>query len=178
MGYEVTIMNPPAVASESAKEMAMIWINGAQCDPKAYVTLATEFQAQAAAKGYKIWVGIPHFYIADIPSPVEINAAIGAAEDQLKSAGWSSAELYISAHSLGTVFTQDHVLKNSDKFAGQILMGGGLLRTHRSNNNDTGLTHFDYPVPTLTISGTKDGLYRVTRAAEGYFHQFLNIEKS
>ena len=57
-------------------------------------------------------------------------------------------------------------------------MGGGILRTHRSNNNDTGLTHFDYPVPTLTICGTKDGLYRVTRAAEGYFHQFLNIEKS
>ena len=43
MGYEVTILNPPAVASEDAKEMAMIWINGALCDPKAYVTLAKEF---------------------------------------------------------------------------------------------------------------------------------------
>jgi len=55
-------------------------------------------------------------------------------------------------------------------------MGSGLLREHRSNNNDTGLTEFNYDVPTLSICGTKDGLFRVTRAAENYFHQFLNID--
>lgn len=54
-------------------------------------------------------------------------------------------------------------------------MGSGLLRDHRSNNNDTGLTEIAYNVPTISLIGTKDGLFRVTRAAENYFHQFLNI---
>jgi len=57
-------------------------------------------------------------------------------------------------------------------------MGSGLARELRSNNNDTGLTGFNYNVPTLSIFGTKDGLFRVTRAAENYFHQFLNIQAS
>jgi len=57
-------------------------------------------------------------------------------------------------------------------------MAGGLARDHRSNNNDTGLTEFNYDVPTLSIFASKDGLQRVTRAAEAYFHQFLNIQPS
>lgn len=55
-------------------------------------------------------------------------------------------------------------------------MGGGILRTYRRNDNDTGLTHFDTKIPTMTISGTKDGLYRVSRAAEGYWHGVENVE--
>jgi len=96
----------------------------------------------------------------------------------LKTAGYAGSEHYLAAHSLGTVFAQAYVQSNPSKFAGQILMGGGLLRDVRTNNNDTGLTEINYDVPTLTIAGTKDGLYRVTRAAEGYFHQFLNIQPS
>jgi len=57
-------------------------------------------------------------------------------------------------------------------------MGNGLARELRSNNNETGLTMFNYDVPTLSICGTKDGLFRVTRTAENYFHQFLNIDSS
>jgi len=53
-------------------------------------------------------------------------------------------------------------------------MGGGL-QGHRSNDDFTGQTVFDYDTPTLTICGSKDGLYRVFRCAEGYFHQFLSI---
>jgi hypothetical protein len=57
-------------------------------------------------------------------------------------------------------------------------MAGNLLRDHRSNNNETGLTEIIYDVPTLSIMGTRDGLFRVTRAVEGYFHQVLNIVPS
>jgi len=57
-------------------------------------------------------------------------------------------------------------------------MAGNLLRDLRSNNNETGLTEINYDVPTLSITGTKDGLFRVTRAVEGYFHQVLNIVPS
>jgi len=57
-------------------------------------------------------------------------------------------------------------------------MAGNLLRDHRSNNNETGHTEMNYDVPTLSITGTRDGLFRVTRAVEGYYHQVLNIDPS
>lgn len=72
---------------------------------------------------------------------------------------------------------QDYVKGSSDKFAGQILMGSVLERKHRSINDD-GTTAFDYDVPTLTLSGEKDGLMRVTRGVESYWHQIENIESA
>ena len=50
------------------------------------------------------------------------------------------------------------------------------MRKHRTNNNATGLTTFDNFIPTMTIAATKDGLYRCTRAGEGYWHGFDNID--
>ena len=54
-------------------------------------------------------------------------------------------------------------------------MGSVLLRENHSLNDD-GTTHFDYDVPTLTLGGTKDGLMRVSRLAEAYWHSHENIE--
>jgi len=50
------------------------------------------------------------------------------------------------------------------------------MRKHRTNNNETGLTSFDNFIPTMTLAGSKDGLYRCTRAGEGYWHGVQNIE--
>lgn len=56
-------------------------------------------------------------------------------------------------------------------------MGSVLERKQRSINDD-GTTAFDYDVPTLTLSGEKDGLMRVTRGVEAYWHQETNIQSS
>lgn len=56
-------------------------------------------------------------------------------------------------------------------------MGSVLLRDTRKINDD-GTTHFNYTVPTLTLGGTKDGLMRVSRLAEAYWHQYKNIESA
>ena len=53
---------------------------------------------------------------------------------------------------------------------GSILMGSVLLRGKR-NITDSGETHFDYKTPTLTLLGEKDGLLRISRGAEAYWHQ-------
>jgi hypothetical protein len=37
-----------------------------QCQPKAYETIAKEFQAEAGKQGCKVWVGAPEFPF-DIP---------------------------------------------------------------------------------------------------------------
>lgn len=73
--------------------------------------------------------------------------------------------------------TQGYAASNSDKIKGQILMGSVLLRSHRTLN-DEGKTVYDYPVPTLTLGGTKDGLMRVTRVAESFWHSHVNIDDS
>lgn len=64
---------------------------------------------------------------------------------------------------------QKYAKKNADTIKGQILMGSVLLRDSHSINDD-GTSHIDYPVPTLTLGGTKDGLMRVSRLAESFWH--------
>ncbi len=70
--------------------------------------------------------------------------------------------------------SQKYTLKKSDKVKAQILMGSTLTREHRSIQPD-GTTFFDYPVPTLTIGGTKDGLMRISRIAESFWHSQENV---
>lgn len=88
--------------------------------------------------------------------------------------GFDGDNLFIAAHSLGGVMSQKYV-KGKTNFKGQILMGSVVLRADRSLN-DQGESEFSQTVPTLTISGTKDGLLRVSRAAESYWHQYTNIK--
>ena len=55
-------------------------------------------------------------------------------------------------------------------------MGSTLTREHHSIQAD-GTTWFDYPVPTLTIGGTKDGMMRISRIAEAFWHSSKNINE-
>ena len=70
---------------------------------------------------------------------------------------------------------QRYADSNSNQIKAQILMGSVLTRDHRQINSD-GTSHYDYKVPTLTIGGTKDGLMRVSRVAESFWHSHKNIE--
>lgn len=56
-------------------------------------------------------------------------------------------------------------------------MGSTLSRDLRGIQTD-GKTFFDYPVPTLTIGGTKDGMMRISRIAESFWHTTENINES
>jgi len=53
---------------------------------------------------------------------------------------------------------------------GLILMGSVLLANNRKILDD-GTTSFDFKTPTLTLLGVKDGLLRISRGAEAYYHQ-------
>ena len=56
-------------------------------------------------------------------------------------------------------------------------MGSVLTREKRQINPD-GTTKYNYPVPTLSIGGTKDGLLRISRLAEAFWHSNDNITQS
>lgn len=72
---------------------------------------------------------------------------------------------------------QSYTYKNADTIKGQFLMGSVLTRNNFSINDD-GTSSINYPVPTLTLGGTKDGLLRVSRVAESYWHQYTNVQAS
>jgi len=69
---------------------------------------------------------------------------------------------------------QTHITNTSNKehFSCLVLLGSGLVRSHRNASGKV-----VYPIPTLSMSGTLDGLYRVTRQAEGWFHQESDLDR-
>lgn len=165
------ILVPKETAS---KHVAVVWIHGMRCPNEQYITMATALQAAGHEMGQNIWVGIPEF-IFDAPEPFLIDNYVEKAIEGIRKAGFTGDNIMLAAHSLGGVMAQRYAEANSDLIKGQILMGSVLTRGHHTLNPD-GSTHFDYPVPTLTLGGTKDGLMRITRMAEAYYHQIENIE--
>ena len=77
-----------------------------------------------------------------------MNSAIHKAKDDLRGVGFdeSKGDYFIASHSLGTVMSQTYIQGDDFKtgdFKAQILMGGGIMREHRTNNNQTGTSTFD-----------------------------------
>ena len=154
--------------------MAVVWIQGANYHAGQYTQIAQQFQLEAASAGYKAWIGIPDFTFKT-PNPKQINGHIESVMDKITSNGFTGDNWFLAAHSLGGVMTQDFLMSGSTSpdaslFKGQILMSSALLRDNRSLSEDDGTSHFDMNTPTLTLGGTKDGLMRITRIAESYYH--------
>jgi hypothetical protein len=57
---------------------------------------------------------------------------------------------------------QGYTATNAGTVKAQVLMGAGLSASSKQINAD-GTSQVLYPVPTLTVGGTKDGLYRISR---------------
>ena len=113
----------------------------------------------------------------DAPEPILIDHYVQDTLKKLGESGFTGDNIMIAGHSLGGVMAQNYANKNTDTIKGQILMGSVLLRDNRKINDD-GTTHFDYQIPTLTLGGTKDGLMRVSRLTEAYWHSQINVEAS
>lgn len=56
-------------------------------------------------------------------------------------------------------------------------MGSVLLRDTRFVHTN-GKSLYDFPIPTIQIGGTRDGLMRISRVAEEYWHSVQNIDSS
>lgn len=116
-------------------------------------------------------------FVGNTPEPVLIAKYIEDAKADLKKNGFKGDQYYVAAHSLGTVFTQNYTIKHASDFKGQMMMGGSLIRSMYVNNNNTGETEMINNVPTLVLAGSRDGLYRISRNAETYYHLVHNINK-
>jgi len=124
----------------------------------------------------KMWVAFPEF-LFDAPNPITISHYVKQSKKDLKKAGFKGTSYLMAGHSLGGVMAQKYATKNADTIKGLMLMGSVLERGNHKINDD-GTTHFNFKVPTLTMGGSKDGLMRITRVAESWYHQVENIEET
>eukprot|EP00943_MAST-04B_sp_MAST-4B-sp1_P005999 g5999.t1 len=152
---------------QGAKAVGVVFIQGAQIPAEAYLPLAKQIQIQSSLS---VYVVIPSFPL-NTPEPLVLSNGIKNGVQAMYDAGLDKdADLIMMGHSLGGAMLQDYVFKCKNCKA-QVLMGAGLLRKYRN-----GSTSSSYPVNTLTIDGTLDGLYRVTRQAENYYHYVLHAK--
>jgi len=156
------VLLKPLSGKMGKPQLGLVFVQGTQISAAAYEPL---MQAVQEALDYEAYCAIPAFFL-DVPEPAQFNSKMDSAMKEMQKAGLKdSAPVVYLAHSLGGVFTQDYVFKNKEKISAQILMGATLLRKYRN-----GSTSKTFPVPTLMLDGTLDGLMRVTRQAESFYH--------
>ena len=146
---------------QSAPEVALVLIQGADIKPEQYVPLAQSVQN---ASEYALWVGIVECPL-DLPAPFDVSTGVDRILSIMRSSGMTATSVFFAGHSLGGAVLQDYVYNDAKAAPGQILLGSFLLRKYR---NET------YPVPTMTIGGELDGVSRVTRIMEEYYHRVLH----
>eukprot|EP00939_MAST-03C_sp_MAST-3C-sp1_P000305 g305.t1 len=159
----------PDHPSETQSIVGLVIVQGAQCKPDAYRPLAMEIQQRAESeRNVSAFVGVPE-YIADVPEPLQFGSKFDEIVTNMRKAGLpADAPVFLLAHSLGAVMAQSFTQNNANKVERQILYGATMLRKFRNAS---------YPVDTLTIDGTLDGLLHVTRQAEAYYHQVLHADR-
>ena len=118
---------------------------------------------------------IPSFATGS-PDPVSINGKVKTCLEDLQALGFSGDNIVTAGHSLGGAMIQGYTQDHPDQVKAQVLMGSTLTREKHSINKD-GTTHWNYQTPTMSVGGTKDGLMRVSRMAESFWHSNINVEK-
>ena len=160
-GAEESFFLPP-LEGKQGPEVALILVQGASSPVEGYKPVGEAIQKSSP---FKVWVGVPHFLL-DLPE-IRFDAPVDDILKKMEKAGMKADRKVIMGHSLGGVGCQFYVAGSGQgKMDALVLTGGTVLRKYR---NSTKLP------PTLTLDGTLDGLLRVTRQAEAYFHQVTKV---
>ncbi|WP_323311959.1 hypothetical protein [Anabaena cylindrica] len=160
---------------EGGTEVVIILIQGEDISVEQYCPVGQAIQN--AAPDLSIWVSIPKF-IGNSPVPREIGLAIDQAIKEMRKEGMPETDnIFFVAHSVGGIAIQKYLKSFPARGKGQILMGSFLEKGYVSKLNEAGQTVIQYPVPTLTIGGTLDGLARITRIATGFWYQQSNASE-
>lgn len=158
---------PPS--SRGGKPAALVWVQGAGIAAHLYTDLLTSIQN--ASVDLELWVGQPSFLL-DTPEPLRLKANIEDTLALMYKAGMpADTPLLFGAHSLGTVFLQMYCGTAANNCTAQVLTGGPIARTSY-------YPKLSYPVPTLTLGGSLDGLARVTRTVAESVYQIQNVSNA
>ena len=156
-------------------DVGVIFIQGAEIDAKNYILFANQLQEKFNGN---LWLALTQFPL-NTPEPVLIEKTIYESLSDLKNAGLkvnSETPFFFIGHSLGGTIIQDYlftiITKNSFplKISGIILEGCFIQRKH--------LNQADNPStpPILSLSGSLDGLNRISRMAESRYFEIKKAE--
>lgn len=149
---------PPRNGSGSpgGPEIALIFNQGAKSPVLGYKPM---LQAIQVASTYRLWVGVPQHLldIADLDFAPKMEEIL----QRMSKAGMKADRYVLMGHSLGAVGCQLYLANTKRKFDALVLTGSSILRHYRNSSL----------LPTLTLDGDLDGLLRLSRQAEAYFHQ-------
>ena len=141
------------------QEVVLIIVQAPHVKSSQYVSLAESLQS---ISNYSLWIGIPE-YKFDVVLSFDIDDGVDRVLTSMKSKGMNTSSLFFAAHSsISSGPTLQNYLRKNKLAIGQILMGGFLQRKYRD------ATH---SIPTLMVSGDLDGICRVTRIMEEYYHR-------
>ena len=158
------IIIPPT--KPSGPDIGFIFVQGAEISAKNYQKFAIQLQNKFDGR---LWIALTEFPL-NTPEPVLVNSVMSAAYDGMKKNGFDfgqNSSFFFAAHSLGGIIIQDYLIKNFEKLpfhlAGLILEGCFITRSN--------LNKIPQKFPAiLTLGGELDGLARVTRMAESFYH--------
>ncbi|CAK9107012.1 Uncharacterized protein SCF082_LOCUS49830 [Durusdinium trenchii] len=139
------------------RDIALILIQGAKSPVLGYKPVLEAIQK---ASEDRIWAGAPQ-HLLDI-AEIQFAQKVDDMLKRMTEAGMKADRFVLMGHSLGAVGCQLYLTGSGHgKFDALILTGSTILRRYRNSSLP----------PTLTLDGDLDGLLRVSRQAEAYFHQ-------
>lgn len=158
--------------STSLPSVALVFIQGTNFASQQYVPLLSSLQSLCSSSS-SLWIGISDFALS-IPDPLVLQNQISSLLDQMKSMGMTqSTKVFYAGHGLGGILLANHF--NTQNIDGLILLGSFLPKALREITNPEGKTKINFPSKVLTIANELDGLCRIMRMAEAYYHSVENI---
>ena len=142
------------------EHVGVIFVQGTKYNPEQFVGLLQEVQAMSELS---VWVAIAKFPNNNVEEK-EIPAALARCLAELKENGMQTSVIFYIGEYVGGAHLQEYLLNNDNNASGLVLLGSFLSRENRSK----------FPIPSLTIGGGRDGLVRVTRVMEAYYHQVVH----
>jgi hypothetical protein len=175
LAYRLGWNGAPLLLEPSAAEgpeLAVLFIQGEGIPAERYLPVAEAIQRACPSR--RLWVAIPSF-LGDSPIPREVPLVVAQARRALERRGMPPGTpcLFV-AHSVGGIAIQKYLKAFPEQGIGQVLMGSFLGRWNLNRLDGQGRTLIDYPLPTLSLAGTLDGLARISRFAVATWLQAIN----
>ena len=164
------IILPPS--SQSSTTVALIFIQATNFSSEQYIPLLQQVQSSSSVS---LWVGFSDF-LGNVPDPLTISTQISDILSEMKSQGMPEpTKLFYAGHGLGGTILANQL--KTLQIDGLILLGSFIPKGLREITNPDGQSKINFPSKVLTIGNELDGLCRIMRIAEAYYHSIENVVK-
>lgn len=165
---EATIVLKPDKISDN--QVGFIFVQGAEIPARNYISFATTLQSKFNGS---LWIGLLNEFPLDLPNLLEINSAISRGFEQLKSNGFNyttRTPFFFAGHSLGGVVLINYLVDSYESLSTKCDVRGVVLEGSFVPRVKLNLTRAEAFPPVLTLGAELDGLARISRMAEAFYH--------